>query len=78
MNTSYAPDNYKKDLNAIYQPVLIVAGTADESFYAEQFEPVISQYTEAKVELLEGVTHMGVVVGKEIHPVLKAWLEGLN
>ena len=78
MNTAYAPRNYKKDLSAIYQPVLVVAGTEDESFYADQFGPVISQYTEAKVELLEGVTHMGVVVDKEIHPVVKAWLEGLN
>lgn len=78
MNTAYTPRDYKKDLGAIYQPVLVVAGTKDESFYADQFEPVISKYTKAEVVLLEGVSHMGAVVGEEIRPVIKEWLEGLN
>ncbi len=38
MNTAYAPDNYKKDLGAIYQPLLVVAGTEDESFYADSLD----------------------------------------
>ena len=78
MNTAYAPRDYKKDLGAIYQPLLVVAGTGDESFYADQFEPVISKYTEAEVVLLEGVTHMSLVVGEDIQLVIKEWLEGLN
>ena len=71
LNTAYAPRNYKKDLSAITQPLLVVAGTADESNYAEQYEPVISQYTEVQVRLLQGVTHMGVVVGPEVQPVIR-------
>ena len=78
MNTAYAPRNYKKDLGAIYQPLLVVAGTGDESFYAGQFEPVISKYTKTEVALLEGVSHMGVVVGEETQPAIKEWLEDLN
>ena len=78
LNTGYAPRNYKKDLSAITQPLLVVAGTADESFVVEQYEPVISQYTEVQVKLLQGVTHMGVVVGTEVRPVVKEWLEGLS
>jgi Lysophospholipase len=78
LNTAYAPRNYKKDLSAITQPLLVVAGTADESFIVEQYEPVISQYTEVQVRLLQGVTHMGVVVGAEVRPVIKEWLEGLD
>jgi len=77
MNTGYAPRNYKKDLKAIYQPVLVIAGTLDESFFAEQFEPVITSYTEADIELLEGVSHMGVVVGEEVRPAIRDLLEGL-
>ena len=77
LNTAYAPRNYEKDLRAITQPLLVVAGTADESFYAEQYEPVISQYTDVKVELLQDVTHMGVVVGPEVQLVIKEWLENL-
>jgi len=78
LNTGYAPRNYKKDLRAITQPLLVVAGTADEAFYTGKYESVISQYTEVEVELLEGVTHMGAVVDPDIRPVVKAWLEDLG
>jgi alpha-beta hydrolase superfamily lysophospholipase len=77
LNTAYAPRDYKKDFAAITQPLLVVAGTADEAFIAEKFEPVISQHTSVQVKLLPGVTHMGVVVGPEIRIVVEDWLEGL-
>lgn len=78
LNVAYAPRNFKKDLRAITQPLLVVAGTGDESFFAEQYEPVISQYTVVHVKLLQGVTHIGVVVEPEVRPVVKEWLEGLG
>ena len=77
LNTAYAPRDYKKDLGAIKQPLLVVAGTSDNAFIADKFEPVISQYTAVQVRLLPGVSHMGVVVGPEIRFVVKEWLEGL-
>jgi len=78
LNTAYAPRNYKKDLSTITQPLLVVDGTADESFIVDQYEPVISQYTEVQVRLLQSVTHMGMVVSTEVQPVVKEWLEGLS
>jgi alpha-beta hydrolase superfamily lysophospholipase len=79
LNTAFAPRNYKTDLANITQPLLVVAGTADEVFYAEKFEPVISQYVPGvQVKLLDGVTHMGVVVGDDIHPVVAEWLKSLG
>jgi pimeloyl-ACP methyl ester carboxylesterase len=75
---AYAPRDYRKDIGAITQPLLVVAGTGDESFFAEQYQPVISRYTTVNVKLLEGVTHMGVVVGPEVRPVVKEWLESLS
>ena len=77
LNTAYAPRDYKKDLGAMTQPLLVVAGTADDAFIADKFEQVISQYTAVQVKLLPGVTHMGVVVGPEIRFVVKEWLEDL-
>lgn len=77
LNTAYAPRNYKKDLRAVTQPLLVAAGTEDESFIADQFEPVITEYTQAQVKLLPGLSHMGVVVDPEIKPILKEWLEKL-
>ena len=78
LNTAYAPRDYKEDLRAITQPLLVVSGTADEAFIYCQYEPVISQYTEVQVKLLQGVTHMGMVVGTEVQPVIREWLEGLG
>jgi pimeloyl-ACP methyl ester carboxylesterase len=78
LNTAYAPRDFKKDLSAITQPLFVVAGTEDETMIYCQYEPVISQYTEVQVKLLQGVTHMGLVVGPEVRPVVKEWLEGLG
>jgi alpha-beta hydrolase superfamily lysophospholipase len=78
LNTGYAPRDYKKDLRAITQPLLVVAGTSDEVFFADQFEPVISQFTKVKVRLVPNVTHMGVVVNPAVRPVIKEWLEGIG
>ncbi len=78
LNTGLAPRNYKKDLRSITQPILVAAGTNDEAFIADQFEPVISQYTTVQVELLPGLSHLGVIVSPDIRPVIKDWLEGFD
>jgi len=78
LNTGFAPRNYKKDLSAIKQPLLVAAGTKDESFIAEAFEPTISKYTSAQVTLIPNLTHMGVVVSPEIRPVIKEWLDSMG
>ncbi|MBN1124289.1 MAG: alpha/beta fold hydrolase [Sedimentisphaerales bacterium] len=77
LNTAYAPRNYKKDLRAIKQPLFVVAGTSDEIFFTDRFEPVISQFTKVQVTLLPGVTHMGVVVNPAVRPAIKAWLKSI-
>jgi len=78
LTTAYAPRDYENDLRAISQPLLVIAGTKDEAFVYCEYEPLISRYTEVEVKLLQGVTHMGVVVGPEIRPVVKEWLESLG
>lgn len=76
--TAYAPHNYKKDLSAVTQPLLVIAGTKDESMACDQYEPVMSQYTAVQVKQLEGASHMGIVVCPEVRPVIKEWLESLG
>ena len=77
LNTSYAPDDYKKDLSTFTRPLIVIAGTADEAFYADKFEPEISKFTKVIVKNLQGVTHMGVVVGPEVRPVIEKWIKKL-
>jgi len=81
LNTSFAPRDYEDDLSAITQPMLVLAGADDETMFAEQYQPVITQHIpdnkQARVEVLPGVSHMGVVVSPDVRPVIQAWIEGL-
>ncbi|MCF8110364.1 MAG: lysophospholipase [Desulfobacteraceae bacterium] len=78
LNTGYSPNDYKEALGAINQPLLVVAGTHDQLFFADKFKPVISQFAEAEVRLVKGLTHMGVVVNPGVQPVVRQWLEGIE
>jgi len=79
LNTGYAPRNYKKDFAKMKQKGLIVVGTNDESFIAEEFEPEVSKYKEdVEVIKVDGLTHMGLVMGDEIKPIIKEWFNGIN
>jgi len=78
LNTGYAPRDYKKDLSTITQPLFVVVGMSDEVFFADQFEPVISQYAKVKVKIVTGLTHMGVVVNPAVQPIIKEWLESVG
>lgn len=80
LNTAYAPrSNYGRDLAAIMQPLLVVAGTDDESFIAEQYEPTISAHTSTGTyALLPDVGHIDLLTTPEIEPVLMGWLINLK
>jgi non-heme chloroperoxidase len=79
LNTGYAPRNFKKDLISIKGPMLLVTGTADESFDALAFPPIMADYKpDAEVVLLDGVTHFGVVVGLEVQDPVISFLGQLS
>ena len=77
LNTSYAPrSDYGRDLAAITQPLLLIAGTADESFIAEQYQPTISAHTDTgSYVLLPDVGHIDLLTTPDIEPLLADWLE---
>ena len=73
--TGFAPRDYRKDLAAIGQPTLLLAGSEDEAFVAEQFQPTLEPLVEATVEVVPGLSHMGVVVSPEVWPRVAEWLQ---
>ena len=77
LNTSFAPrSRYGRDLAAMRQPFLLVAGTADPSFIAEQYEPTIAPHTSSGTYLLlRGVGHIELLTTREIQPMLASWLK---
>lgn len=76
MLTSLSPRrDYRADLRAIDKPFLLVAGEADEAFYAEQFESVISAETKTgRYVLLPGVSHLGLMQDPGAIEAIAAWL----
>jgi len=76
LNTSYAPrDEYETDLAAMKQPFLLIAGSEDEAFVADQYEPVISAKTKSgQYRIIEGQGHLGIVKDKRVFTAVNEWL----
>jgi hypothetical protein len=80
INTSFAPRcNYGRDLAAMRQPFLLVAGLEDEAFIAEQYEPTISMRTDAgSYVLLPEVGHIDLLTTPKLQEVLASWFSTLE
>ncbi len=80
LNRSFAPrSNYGRDLAAMQQPFLLVAGLDDESFIAEQYEPTMSPYTDSgSYVLLPDLGHINLLAAPEVTAVVADWLENFN
>ena len=81
LNASFSPRSYVKALGAIAQPLLLLAGSADETMFAEQYQALISSTLpgndQTEVKVLPGLSHMGIVVSPDVRPVIKQWLREL-
>jgi non-heme chloroperoxidase len=62
LNTSFAPrSDYLKDVAALPK-FLLLAGTKDEAFFAERYQPTMSAVTDkGRYRLISGVSHLGIV-----------------
>lgn len=61
LNESFAPQDYRGDLQANSSPMLLLVGAEDEAFYADQFQPLVTQYApHARVEIIPGVKHLAL------------------
>ena len=76
LNSSFAPrSKYGRDLTAMTQPFLLVAGLDDEAFIAGQYEPTISQYTASgRYELLADTGHIDLLTSPVLAPMIGNWL----
>lgn len=76
LNTGFAPrSDFQSDLRAMDRPLLVIAGSADESFFADQFQPVISDETDSGTyALVEGVNHLGIVDAPDTAQLIGNWI----
>lgn len=67
------PTNYVAAFEAVDKPLLVIVGTQDEAFLGEQFEPIVSQYSDGEVLLLEGATHNSVHRDERALEAIQEW-----
>ncbi len=78
LNQSYAPrGDYLADI-AKLPPFLLIAGSNDESFVAQGFEPLMSEQTDkGRYHVLEGANHLGVVLDARTVALIQEFLNEL-
>ena len=72
-----APADYRAALHAVTAPLLLVAGTHDEAFVAEQYERVVRANSHGSVTLVPGATHDGVLDDSRTMAAVKAWVDAM-
>lgn len=77
LNRGFAPrEDYLKDAAAL-PPFLLIAGSDDEAFVAEAYEPLLSDVnTRGTYRLVDGVGHLDIVDDAETVRLIRAFLGG--
>ncbi|WP_052487593.1 hypothetical protein [Gordoniibacillus kamchatkensis] len=72
------PLRYEPFLRALPGSSLVLVGERDEEFAAEKYGPLFALHTDAKVEVLPGLTHDGILLGEETFRKVEAWWNKLD
>jgi non-heme chloroperoxidase len=79
LNTGYSPRDFESDLTAIRVPILVLVGSEDEAFIANQYEPTIGELApQAQVHVLAGVSHLGIATASSSPHHIVEWLATLS
>lgn len=73
-NESMSPLDYKKGLNAIDKPLIVIVGSKDEAFDANKFTTAVTQNSKGEVYLIENETHNGVRHNKKTMDLVSQWV----
>ena len=72
-NESMSPLDYKKGLNAINKPLLVIVGSKDEAFDAKKFKTAVTQNSKGEVYVVENETHNGIRHNKKTMEIVSQW-----
>jgi alpha-beta hydrolase superfamily lysophospholipase len=58
---NFGPDrDWRRDIAAVHQPLVVMAGDGDQVFHADSYEAAFAPAPEARVEVLPGIDHMSL------------------
>lgn len=69
-----SPADYRAALTAVDAPMLVLVGSDDEAFIAEEFAPAVGEYSSGEVQIIAGETHNGIYQNKEAVAAVQTWL----
>ena len=73
-NESMSPLDYKKGLNAINKPLLVVIGSNDEAFDAIKYTSAVTENSNGEVFVIENETHNGIRHNKKTMEEISTWV----
>jgi len=77
LNLGYAPRSWKTDLARAPAPLQVLVGAEDEAFQAQAFAPAVLPHApEARVEIVPGASHLGLIGAPQTAARLIEWLSG--
>jgi len=72
-----APDDYIEALQSVDRPLLVIVGSDDQAFIAQEFEYVINAHSNGTTLVLEGEDHNSVHSAGEALAAITGWMAGL-
>jgi alpha-beta hydrolase superfamily lysophospholipase len=79
MTQGFAPRDWRRDLAAVRRPLIVLVGADDEAFHAARYPEVVrAGAASARVDIVPGVSHLGLVGAPEVAASLAEWLEDLR
>lgn len=72
-----SPEDYRPALGAVDKPLLVVVGSRDEAFKADEYELVIRSYSKGAVTLIPEATHDGVLQDARTMAAVSPWIAKL-
>jgi len=70
-----APQDYVAALTAVNAPMLVVVGSNDEAFVADEFPSAITSHSDGEVHIIDGENHNSIVESAAAMSIIQNWLD---
>lgn len=73
-----SPSDCGEAFEAIGQPLLLVAGSADEAFHADRYEATLRPHSKGEIVMIDGASHDGVMTDPRTLDAIRRWSSKLE
>jgi len=69
-----APQDYAAALTAVNVPMLVVVGTDDEAFIANEYPAAVTAHSDGEVHIIDGENHNSILESSAAMTIIENWL----